>query len=51
MKEYIKNLRVGKKLMTSFLVVIGLYMITVFVSVYNISKLSDRMGQMSEGPF
>lgn len=51
MREYFKNLKVGKKLMSAFLVVIALYMLTVFVSVLNISRLSDEMKKMNDGPF
>ncbi|MCI6465289.1 MAG: methyl-accepting chemotaxis protein [Faecalicatena sp.] len=51
MREYFKNLKVGKKLMTSFLIVIALYMLTVLVSILNISRLSNEMKKMNEGPF
>ena len=51
MREYFKNLRVGKKLTIAFLVVIGVYMITVLVSVFNISQLSREMEKMNNGPF
>ncbi len=51
MRNYFKNMKVGRKLMAAFLVVIVLYMLTVLVSVLNINNLSDEMNKMSEGPF
>lgn len=46
MKEYFNNLKVGSKLITAFLSIIVLYVITVSVAVKNIRTLSKQMEKL-----
>lgn len=51
MRKYFKNLKVGKKLMLSFVLIIVLYVITVVTSVMNFRDLSARMDKIYHEPF
>lgn len=51
MKKFIKNLKVGKKLISSFALIIIFYIVTVIVSVLNFRDMSQRMANLYEAPF
>ena len=51
MKEYFNNLNIGKKLITAFLSIILLYVITVGVAMQNIRTLSKQMEKLYNEPF
>lgn len=51
MRKRFKDLRVGGKLLASFLSVILLYIVTVAVSAFSINTLSNRMKQLYDEPF
>lgn len=51
MRALFDNLKIGKKLVISFAVIICLYIITVSVSVVNIKSISRGMEKLYEEPF
>ncbi|MDC7288144.1 methyl-accepting chemotaxis protein [Blautia schinkii] len=51
MRKYFKDLKVGRKLMLSFALIIVLYVITVVTSVMNFRELSIRMEKLYNEPF
>lgn len=51
MKNWIKNLKIGKKLMAAFAVIIVLYSATVVIAGMNIRSLSENMNDLYNGPF
>lgn len=51
MKEYFKNLKIGKKLILAFAVIILLYVVTVAAAVINSEYLSGRMERLYDRQF
>ena len=50
MKKYFRNLKVGRKLIAAFMIIIILYCVTVITAVMNIKTMSDRVLELYEGP-
>lgn len=51
MKKYFRDLKIGKKLVLSFSLIIVLFTITVITSLINFNDLSDRMEKLYYEPF
>lgn len=51
MKNYFKNIKVGKKLIITFSIVFVLYIVTVISSLINIKSIADRMEKFYDEPF
>lgn len=51
MKKYFRNLKVGRKLIAAFMIIIILYCVTVITAVMNIKTMSDRVLELYTGPF
>ena len=46
MKDWIKNLKIGKKLMAAFAIIIILYSITMITAGTNIKSLAKKHGRL-----
>lgn len=51
MKKHFEDLKVGRKLIAAFAIIIVLYVITIIVAVVNIRSLSARIEKMYSEPF
>lgn len=51
MREYFKNLKIGRKLILTFTVIILLYIATVAIALINIKNMSERVETLYQGPF
>lgn len=51
MKKHFRNLKVGRKLIAAFMIIIILYCVTVITAVMNIKTMSDRVLELYTGPF
>lgn len=51
MSRYFKNLKIGRKLLAAFSIIIILYIGTVTTAVFNIQSLSGRMVKLYNEPF
>lgn len=51
MREYFTNMKIGKKIILAFALILALYVITVAVSVINGRFMSNRMARLYDGPF
>ena len=51
MREYFKNLKIGRKLILTFAIIILLYIATVAITLVNIKSMSDRVDTLYKGPF
>lgn len=51
MKDWIKNLKIGKKLMAAFAIIIILYSITMITAGTNIKSLAKSTEDLYNGPF
>ena len=51
MKKKFENMRIGKKLILTFALILVMYVVTVLTAVVNIRNMSDRMEQLYNGAF
>lgn len=51
MNKRFENMKIGKKLILAFALILIMYIITVVTAVVNIRNMSERMQQMYEGAF
>ncbi len=51
MKDWIKNLKIGKKLMAAFAIIIILYNITMITAGTNIKSLAKKHGRLVQWSF
>ena len=50
MKRRFENMKIGRKLIYAFAIIIFLYIITVIISIGNIESMSKRQKQISHQP-
>lgn len=51
MKKHFENMKIGKKLILAFAVILVMYIVTVVTAVVNIRNMSERMQQLYDGAF
>ena len=51
MRKKFENMRIGKKLILTFALILAMYVVTVLTAVVNIRNMSDRMDQLYNGAF
>ncbi|WP_269477420.1 methyl-accepting chemotaxis protein [Hominibacterium faecale] len=51
MREYFKNLKIGRKLILTFAIIVLLYITTVAIALINIKSMSDRVDTLYKEPF